>query len=262
MPNALKTAWTNGEATLGLWVSSPDPACAEVYGGVGYDYINIDMQHGLIDYNDAVTLLRALRGSDSVITVRVPWNEPGIIGKVLDAGAMGVIVPMVNTAEEAAAAVRSCRYVPQGSRSWGPIRAAREFGADYFDKANDEIVVVPMIETVEAMANLDAILDVEGIDALYVGPADLSISLGFPPGSDSPDASFQDALTTIIDSCKKRGVAPGIQGVPSWAATRVAQGFQMVTVTSDLAALGVGASTALRDTRQGAAEGSGDEKIY
>jgi len=261
VPNALKTAWNAGDATLGLWASAPEPACAEVYGGIGYDYINIDMQHGLIGYSDVVNVLRGLVRSDSVITVRVPWNEPGIIGKVLDAGAMGVIIPMVNTVEEAEAAVRACRYAPRGSRSYGPIRASGLFGPGYAEKANDEIVCVPMIETVEAMDNLDAILDVEGIDAVYIGPADLSISLGLPPDSDNPDDSFQDALKAVVDGCKKRGIAPGIHSVPKWAPTRLEQGFQMVTVTSDLGALGSGAAGALRSTRD-ASGTTDDEKIY
>lgn len=263
MANALKTAWNNGEATLGLWASSPDPNGAEVYSGLGYDYINVDMQHGLVDYSDAVQLFRALTTTDSVVTCRVPWNEPGIIGKVLDAGARGVIIPMVNTAEQAAAAISACRYVPEGARSYGPIRAAREFGADYFEKANTEIVCVPMIETVEALENLDSILDVPGIDAVYVGPADLSISLGFPPGTDTADPAFQDALSTIVDGCKKRGIAPGIHATPAWAPKRLEQGFQMVTVTSDLAALASGASAALKSTRNASGGGDGaDEKIY
>lgn len=259
--NALKTAWTNGEQTLGMWLSSDHPAGAEVLGDLGYDYINIDMQHGMIDYAAAVPLLRALAGASSTLTCRVPWNEPGIIGKVLDAGAAAVIIPMVNTVAEAEAAVRACRYAPQGSRSYGPIRAARLFDGDYASGANDHVACIPMIETAEAIGNLDAILDVEGIDAVYVGPADLSISLGLPPGSDNAAATFQDALTAVIDGCKKRGIAPGIHSVPKLVPTRLAQGFQMVTVQSDLGALASGAVAALK-TARATVGGSDEDSMY
>ena len=159
--NQMKQLWADGGAALGLWLSSNNAAGAEILADAGYDYINVDMQHGLIDYNDAVTLLQALTGSASTLTCRVPWNEPGIIGKVLDAGAMGVIVPMVNTVAQAEAAVSACRYAPAGSRSYGPIRAGRLFGADYAARANDEVACIPMIETAEALENLDAILRIQ-----------------------------------------------------------------------------------------------------
>lgn len=259
--NALKTAWNNGEATLGLWLSSYHPAGAEILGDLDYDYINIDFQHGLIDYSTAVPIMQALAGAKPTMTCRVPWNEPGIIGKVLDAGAMGVIVPMVNTPAEAEAAVRACRYAPQGSRSYGPIRAARLFDGDYASEANAQVACIPMIETAEAIGNLDAILDVEGIDAVYVGPADLSISLGLPPGSDNGAASFQDALAAVIEGCKKRGIAPGIHSVPNLVPTRLEQGFQMVTVQSDLGALASGAIAALKTARTTPDTGSAD-KMY
>jgi 4-hydroxy-2-oxoheptanedioate aldolase len=247
--NGLTTLWANEGAALGLWLSSPDPAGAETLAGLKFDYINIDLQHGLIDYSQAVLLLQALQSSAATLTVRVPWNEPGIIGKVLDAGAQGVIIPMVNNVAEAEAAVSACRYAPRGSRSFGPVRAARTLGRDYATEANDKLLCIPMIETVEALSNLDAILDVEGIDAVYVGPADLSISLGLPPGSDNPDDSFQDALASVVDGCTQRGIIAGIHSVPEWAPTRLEQGFRMVTVTSDMQAMGEGARRALDSVR-------------
>lgn len=259
--NALKTAWRNGEKTLGLWLSTGNPSTAEVLGDVDFDYINIDFQHGLVDYTDAVPVMQALVNSRAVLTCRVPWNEPGVIGKVLDAGAMGVIIPMVNTPAEAEQAVRSCRYAPQGARSFGPIRAGRLFGPDYAARANDEIACIPMIETAEAIGNLDAILDIEGIDAVYIGPADLSISLGLPPGSDNEAASFQDALAAVVEGCKARGIAPGIHSVPHLVPTRLEQGFQMVTVTSDTQAAVSGARAALEKARS-APGGGGEGAIY
>lgn len=260
--NALKNAWQAGEPSLGLWISTGNASTAEILGDVDFDYINIDFQHGLIDYPDAVSVMQALVQTDAVVTCRVPWNEPGIIGKVLDAGAMGVIIPMVNTVAEAEAAVRACRYAPQGARSFGPIRAARLFGADYASRANDEVVCVPMIETAEAIANLDAILDVSGIDAVYVGPADLSISLGLPPGTDNDDPSFDEALTKVIEGCKARGIAAGIHSDPRVAPKRLEQGFQMVTVTSDTQAAASGARDALKTVRGAASGGGSGSSIY
>ena len=230
---------------------------AEGLAGLKYDYINIDLQHGMIDYTGALHLLQALHGTSATLTCRVPWNEPGIIGKVLDAGAQGVIIPMVNTVAEAEAAVSACRYAPAGARSFGPVRAGRSLGPDYASEANDKIACIPMIETAEALSNLDAILDVAGIDAVYIGPADLSISLGLPPGTDNPDPSFQDALTQVVEACGQRGIAPGIHAVPEWAPTRLAQGFRMVTVTSDLQALGDGAKRALDHVREASSERAG-----
>lgn len=259
--NALKASWQNGDSTLGLWLSSPSSAAAEVLADLGWDYINLDLQHGLNDYTAIVPMLRALTGAAPTVTCRVPWNEPGIIGKVLDAGAMGVIVPMVNTPEEAQAAVRAARYPPLGARSYGPIRAARVFDGDYASEANDAVACIPMIETAQAVENLDAILDTEGIDAVYVGPADLAISYGLPPGPDNEDERFQSALAKIVEGCRKRGIAAGIHTVPGLVGTRVSQGFQMVTVTSDLGAMVAGAKAALE--RATAADGgAGADKIY
>jgi 4-hydroxy-2-oxoheptanedioate aldolase len=259
--NTLKTSWAAGRATLGLWLSADDPVAAEQLGGMGYDYLNVDLQHGLIDYAGSVSLLQAMATSPSVPLCRVPWNEPGIIGKVLDAGAMGVIIPMVNTAAEAEVAVRACRYAPKGSRSFGPARAGLALGPGYYPDANDVIACIPMIETAEALENLDAILDVEGIDAVYIGPADLSISLGLPPGTDNPDQVFVDALAAVVEGCKRRSIAPGIHSSPDVAAKRVEQGFLMVTVTSDLTALASGARSALRAVRDGGAA-TGEKRVY
>jgi len=245
----LKQSWAAGGATLGLWMMSNSAAVAESVVDVGFDYVNIDMQHGFADYADAVDMMRAMTrldaSDDATITCRVPWNEPGIIGRVLDAGAMGVIIPMVNTVEQAERAVAACRYAPSGARSYGPIRASQVNGPDYHATANERVACIPMIETVEALGNLDAILDVPGIDAVYVGPADLSLTLGLAPQGDHDDSAFNDALTTIVEACDRRGIVAGIHANPEIAAKRLEQGFRMVTVSSDLQALAVGAVAAL-----------------
>jgi 4-hydroxy-2-oxoheptanedioate aldolase len=226
-------------------LTSPDAGVAEVIGDLGFDYVCVDLQHGLIDYDAAVSIFRALVGRGAIVICRVPANDAGIIGKVLDAGAMGVIVPMVNTPDEARLAVRACRYAPDGSRSYGPIRARRQYGADYATWANERVSCIPMIETAEAVENLDAILDVDGIDAVYVGPTDLGVSMGLAPGLDNPDERYQAAIVAVLDGCRRRSVVPGIHSGPPLAATRLQQGFRMVTVCADLLALETGARVAL-----------------
>ncbi len=259
--NTLKLSWERGEVTLGLWLSTGSWIAAELLGGLDFDYINVDLQHGLSDYDNALASLSAMQRAEATPTVRVPWNEPGIIGKVLDAGAMGVIIPMVNSEAEARQAVSACRYAPAGARSYGPARAAMALGADYFNEANDKIVCVPMIETVEALRNLDAILDVPGVDAVYVGPSDLSISLGLQPGSDQDDQSFNDALAAVVAGCKKRGITPGIHTTSALAAKRVDQGFRMLTITSDSLAMLAGSRAALAEARGGSPDES-SSRIY
>jgi len=178
--------------------------------------------------------------------VRVPWNEPGIIGKALDAGARGVIIPMVNTRDEAERAVRACRYAPAGARSYGPLRANYYAGFDYFAHANDDVLCIVMIETREAVAGLDEILSVPGIDAVYVGPADLSVTLGLPPAPDQDAASFTEAISRIVESCTAHGVVPGIAGNQQTAPKRIAQGFRLVEVAADAAVLAAGVGRALQ----------------
>ena len=258
----LTEAWTCGASTLGVWMSGDSPANAEVAGAAGFDYVNIDMQHGLADYTGVVAMMRALESSPSTITCRVPWNEPGIIGRVLDAGAMGVIVPMVNTVDDARRAVAACRYAPDGERSYGPIRAGRVNGPDYHSTANARVACIPMIETAEALSNLDAILDVAGVDAVYVGPADLSLTLGLAPRGAHDDPAFNAALDTIVKACDRRGIVAGIHADAQIAAMRLEQGFRMVTVTSDLLALGVGLEVAHGAARAPAEDGDGSPASY
>jgi 4-hydroxy-2-oxoheptanedioate aldolase len=259
--NTLKTAWNAGRPTIGLWLSTADPASVEQLGGVGFDYMCLDLQHGLIDYSNVLPALQAQQRSESIPIARAPWNEPGIIGKLLDAGVMGVIIPMVNTVAEAEQAVASCRYAPAGSRSFGPARAAPALGPDYYGEANQQIACIPMIETVTALENLDDIAKVEGIDALYVGPADLGISLGLGPGSDNADPKFTDAIDHVLAACQSNGIVPGIHSVPGLVQTRLSQGFKMVTAVSDLAAVGAGARNALA-VAKGDVDGSAGGSMY
>src|SRR5881397_2418321 len=176
--NRVKRMWQAGQAAVGGWLTVPSSFSAELMAQAGFDWLCVDMQHGVIDYQEAVTI------------VRVPWNEPGSIMKALDAGAYGVIVPIVNTAEEAKAAVSACRYPPRGIRSHGPIRAVLYGGRDYITRADEEVLCIVQVETEESVRNLDKILAVPGVDAAYIGPADLSLSLGLTAASDHDEPAF------------------------------------------------------------------------
>ena len=235
----LAEAFASRRPALGAWAGLPAAMSCEVMSRAGFDYVCIDMQHGLADYSDALAMLAAIDLGTATPVVRVPWNEQGIIGRVLDAGALGVIVPMVNSRGEAEAAVRSCRYAPEGSRSYGPTRAALRDGPGYFAGANQAVQCIPMVETAAALESLDDIVSTPGVDAVYVGPSDLSVSLGLPPGNNDGAAAFDDALAAIVAACGRHGVVPGIHSTPLLAPTRVAQGFRLVTVTTDNTALAV-----------------------
>ncbi len=247
--NGTKAKWRNGEVTFGAWLSIPSSYSAEVVARQAFDWVCIDMQHGVIDYQVAVTMLQAISTTEATPIVRVPWNEFGITGRMLDAGAMGIIVPMVNSPDEARAAVAACRYFPAGARSYGPTRAALYAGADYFDHANAEVACIPMIETKQALAGLDDILSVPGVDAVYVGPADMSVTLGLPPRMDNGGA-FEEARIAIAEGCRRHGVTAGIHGNSALARKHADAGYRMITVYHDVAALASGAAADLRVARQ------------
>lgn len=248
--NTAKEKWARGEVTLGAWLSIPSSFSAEIMAHQGFDWVCIDMQHGVIDYQVAVTMLQAIGTTDTIPIVRVPWNEFGVIGKVLDAGAMGVIIPMVNSVEEATAAVAACRYFPNGSRSFGPTRASYYAGTDYFLGANQQVACIPMIETKQAVERLDDILAVPGIDAVYVRPADLSITLGLPPGMNNGGA-FEDARIRIAQKCADHGVTAGIHATASLAHKHASAGYRMITISGDAVAIPTQAQADLKLARGG-----------
>lgn len=232
---SLGERWRAGATTLGAWISLREPLLAEAAGQAGYDYVVVDMQHGLNDYSDVVSMLQAMSRTGAVPLVRVPWNDQGIIGRVLDAGALGIIVPMVNSADEARYAVAACRYVPEGSRSIGPLAVRVRYGTDYPAIANDVVACIPMIETRQAVEGIDEILAVPGIDAVYVGPADLSMTYGLAPRVDQQGEPFDSALASVVDACRRHDVTPGIHANVALAAKRHAAGFRMITVGFDAA---------------------------
>lgn len=236
----LRTVCDAGDTAHGCWLSIPSPHVTELAARAGFDYACVDMQHGMADYADAIAMLQVVGLGAATPLVRVPWNEPGIIGRMLDGGALGIIVPMVNSVAEAEAAAHACRYPPRGGRSHGPIRAALQHGPDYVPTADDRVLCIPMIETMAAVEQLDAILAVPGIDAIYVGPADLSFSMGLPPRNNDDDPRFTETIEHIAATAAAVGVVPGIHANASLAARRRDQGFRMVTVATDAVVLRTG----------------------
>ena len=233
--NLLKTLWQQDGSAVNGWLSLPATFSAEVMAHQGWDSLTIDLQHGLIDYQSAVGMLQAISTTRTVPLVRVPWRDPAIIMKVLDAGAYGVICPMINTAAEAREFVAACRYPPAGIRSCGPIRANIYAGADYVAKANQTIITMAMIETRAGLDNLDEILSLEGLDAIYVGPADLSIALGCEPQIDPTAEEVVQSIEHIVAKARKAKIVAGIHtGSTATALKMIRLGYQFVTVSSDM----------------------------
>ena len=248
--NRLKQLWAEDRPALGGWLGIPSSTSAEMMAHTGFDWLCVDMQHGAIDYQVAVTMLQAISTTDTVPIVRVPWNEPGIIMKVLDAGAYGVIIPMVNSRVEAEAAVAACRYAPDGVRSYGPARSVLYAGPDYFSRANDTVLCMPMIETREAVANVDEIVGTPGVDVAFVGPSDLSVSLGLPPSYDQDADEFVAAVASVEAACQRHGVVPGVfAGNATVARKRIEQGFRLLEVADDGRTMVTGAAAALAQLR-------------
>jgi len=249
MGNQLRDRWAEGGTAFGAWLSLRDTIAAETVAGLGFDYVCIDLQHGLNDYDGMVNALAAMARSASTLLVRVPWNEPGIIGRVLDAGADGVIIPMVNSVEEAHRAASACHYWPRGTRSFGPIAHGARGGFAGIEATNERVLCIPMIETREAIERVDEIVGVPGISAVYIGPADLSITFGLRPGMDQTDEGWNAAISAVVSSCQAHAVVPGVHSAASLAAKRGAQGFRMVTITNDLGALASGMMADLKSVR-------------
>ena len=248
--NRLRTLWQADQAVVNGWLVIGNSFSAETMAHQGWDSLTIDMQHGVIDYAAMVTMLQAISTTDAVPVVRVPWLEPGIIMKSLDAGAYGIICPMVNTREDAQKLVAYTHYAPRGTRSFGPVRATLYAGADYAQHANDSIVTFAMIETAQALDNLDDILSVEGLDAIYIGPSDLSLALGCTPTFDDLDPKAAEAVEHILARAKAHGVVAGIHnGTPESALKRIAKGFQFVTISSDARLIAAGAQQILGKMR-------------
>jgi len=254
---ALERAWFEDRPAIGGWISIPSTRVVEVFAGAGvYDFILIDCQHSLIDESVAGTLLANLHHDDVAGVVRVAVNSPDRIGRVLDAGADAVIVPMVNTEEEAVAAAGACHYPPAGLRSYGPIR--RDLGSDPIElQARTSCFV--MIETSEAVDNVRAICDVPGVDGVYVGPGDLAISLGlYRPGEFLPP-TMRDVLTHIQTACSAAGKIAGVAAGGGQNVKRLAaDGFRLMSLAPDVSLIVAGARADVQLASSVALTNSGD----
>jgi 4-hydroxy-2-oxoheptanedioate aldolase len=228
-----------GRATHGGWCMVPGAFATEIVSASGCDWLCVDLQHGLIGDEDMRTMVMAAAIRRTPVFVRVPWNEPAAIMRALDAGADGVIVPMVNTAQEAERAVAASRYPPLGYRSWGPLRSLMSMPG--FDPAvgNGHVVCLVMVETVESFENLDAILAVPGVDGVFVGPNDLAISstgMPTPRASSEKDAAM---IRAIADRCRVRGLVAGISCADGEQACELqALGYTLLGLPSDAGLLG------------------------
>ncbi len=254
--NILRTLWAKDHNVINGWLGIPSSVAAENMAQAGWDSLTVDLQHGLVDYQVAVTMLQAISTTASTPLARVAWLEPGVIMKLLDAGAGGIICPMVNTRAECEAFVGACRYPPGGYRSFGPVRAAWYSGPDYFQHANTTVVTMAMIETCQAVDNLDEILSVPGLDSIYVGPNDLAISLGFTPSGVPTEPVVLDTISKIAAAARRHGVHAGIHcGSTAMARDMVERGFRFTTLMADNAFLAAGAKAAVQEMRSSPAAG-------
>lgn len=253
MKNPLKEIWARGEPVLNGWCSIGSPFSAEIMAAQGFDSITIDGQHGALDYSSVLPMMQAMKASGKTLMARVPWRDPITVMKFLDAGAMGIVCPMVNSAAEAAEFVSYLRYPPLGQRSWGPTRAAWAYPG-YSLEANDAILAFAMIETADAMANLDEIAATPGLDGLYVGPADLSIGISggkLKPGMDRTEQQSVDAIKTIAQAAQRNGLHAALHcESPDYAAAAIGWGYDMVTVSGDTRFLASAASQAVTRFRE------------
>ncbi len=254
IPNKLKDLWAAGKPTVNGWCSIGNPFTAEIMAAQGFDSVTIDMQHGALDYSAVLPMFQAMRASGVTLMARVPWLEPGVIMKALDAGAYGIICPMVSTAAQAAEFVSYLRYPPLGQRSFGPTRVSFAAGANYAGEANGNIIGLAMIETAEGMENLDAIAATPGLDGIYVGPADLSLSLSagrLPPGFDREEPEMINALQRIAATCRTHGIRAALHcGTPDYAARAIGWGYNMTTIGGDSRFLAAAAGAAVAGFRK------------
>jgi 4-hydroxy-2-oxoheptanedioate aldolase len=232
----LRAVWRRGEAAVNGWLSIPSTVTAELVARQDYDSITVDLQHGLIDYQCALTMMQAVNAAgDATVIARPPWLEPGIIMKLLDAGAWGILCPMVNTPSDAEALIRACHYAPRGYRSVGPTRAMMIYGPSYIQGANEVVITLAMIETREALDNVEAIARTPGLSGLYIGPSDLAQSLGHPIQLDPTSPDVMAAIERILAAAKAAGIKAGMHCMmPGYARDMAKKGFDFVTLGNDV----------------------------
>jgi 4-hydroxy-2-oxoheptanedioate aldolase len=235
--NNVRAKLQRGEPSIGTWLTLPDTTSAQLMAAVGFDWLTVELEHTPVTFETAAQSFAIIAASGVVPLARVPWNTGENIKRVLDTGAYGIVVPMVNSRAEAEAVVNAARYAPLGKRSIGGQMHAINFGTDpstYYAKANDEILVVIMAEHIEAIEAAEDILSVPGIDAVFIGPNDLHNSMGKAPAFDSEHKEFVDAVAHILKTARKNNIAAGIHVIDAAAAQRrVAEGFQFIAVASE-----------------------------
>ncbi len=250
MTSRLHSQWAQGRPAFNFFLTIPNAWTAEVMARTGFDAITLDMQHGLIDFATALQQLQAISTTGALPFVRLQWNEPSLIMKMLDAGAAGLICPMIETVEDTLAFVRACRYPPEGIRSYGPIRAGRLAEGNYFQTANREVLAFAMIETASAADNLAAIAAVPGLSGLFVGPYDLSVSMGLERVADIHAPALRRVLERVLAACEKNGLIPGIySGNTPHLAELSAMGFRLISTGDDTKLLEQGAKALLGELR-------------
>ena len=261
--NKIKQMMTEGKPVINGWCAIPSTASCEAMAHQGWDSLTVDMQHGLVDYSNALPMMQTISTTNVTPLARVNWNEPGQIMKILDAGCYGVICPMVSNKEEAERFVQACMYPPKGYRSFGPIRGLIYGGSDYAEHSNDEILKLAMIETEESLEKLDDIMSTPGVDGIYIGPADLSLAIGEKPGFDKPENSkAYSEILRILEHAKKNNIFAGIHnGTPEYATKMIEKGFNFVTIASDLRALSGGAKSVV-DKMKGSTSKKDESSTY
>jgi len=230
--NGLRAKWDQGQATFGMWAGIDSSLTAELAAGVGYDYVCVDLQHGMSDERTMVAMFQAIAGAGSTPLARLAWNEPWLVMRALDLGAGGVIVPLVGSGEEARRAVEACKYPPHGNRSYGPIRAQHVVGSAAPSDLADSVVCFAMVETRDGLDRLEEIASTPGLDGLYIGPADLSLALGRTPGAGGD--ALEQAIERVRETCEAHGLIPGMHCHSGESAKAfAAQGFKLLTVGVD-----------------------------
>jgi 4-hydroxy-2-oxoheptanedioate aldolase len=253
-PNAAKQLLLSGKPAIGIFLSANSPLVAEAVGKTGLSWVCVDMQHGEANLGTLSPLLTAISATPAIPYARVPYNNFKEIGRALDLGAYGIIVPLVNTAAEAEAAVQAAKYPPRGNRSYGPIRGALYSGGDYFGGADRETALIVMIETKDGVENAEAILGVDGVDGCYIGPSDLSIAHGVAPNvgtAEQLDPVVEEAIARVVAAGRATGKIVGMHLFTAAAANRrLAQGIKMIGLGSELRFTTRGVTDALAGIRE------------
>lgn len=245
-PNLVKTRLAAGDPVVNAWLSIGASYSAEGVGHTGAHSVTVDLQHGMFGFSEALHMLQAISSTPAVPMVRVPHLDPAQIMQLLDAGAYGIICPMISTPEQAEALVAACRYPPHGNRSFGPSRGLLYGGSDYVANANETVMAIPMIETAEAVARIDEILDVDGIDMLYLGPNDMAFAMDGHVRFPRP--ASEEAMSHVLSRAQLKGVPVGIFCADAAEARlRMDQGYGLVTPGNDFAHLTRSVSGAVRE---------------